>query len=76
MLEKIKEILKQYTEVDEELITEDAELQADLDLNSLDVMNIVVEFEDVFDIEIPDEDVSRFLVVKDIIDYLTARTSR
>lgn len=76
MLEKIKEILKQYTEVDEELITEDAELQADLDLNSLDVMNIVVEFEDAFDIEIPDEDVSRFLVVKDIIDYLTARTSR
>ena len=58
MLEAIKEILIQYTEVEKSLITEDSNLQNDLELNSFDVMNIVVDFEDTFDIEIPDEDVS------------------
>lgn len=73
MLEKIKGILKLYTEVDEEQMTGETELQSDLDLNSLDVMNIVVDFEDAFNIEIPDEDVNDFLKVSDIEDYLKAR---
>ena len=46
MLEAIKEILIQYTEVEKSLITEDSNLQNDLELNSFDVMNIVVDFED------------------------------
>lgn len=73
MLETIRKILAQYTEVEEDLIMEDSNLQSDLDLNSFDVMNIVVEFEDTFTIEIPDEDVSRLLTVKDIEDYLKAK---
>ena len=73
MLEAIKEILIQYTEVEKSLITEDSNLQNDLDLNSFDVMNIVVEFEDTFDIEIPDEDVSGLVTVKDIEEYLTEK---
>ena len=70
MLEAIKEILIQYTEVEKSLITEDSNLQNDLELNSFDVMNIVVDFEDTFDIEIPDEDVSGLVTVKDIEEYL------
>ena len=73
MLETIRKILAQYTEVEEDLIREDSNLQSDLDLNSFDVMNIVVEFEDTFTIEIPDEDVSRLLTVKDIEEYLKAK---
>lgn len=73
MLETIRKILAQYTEVEEDLIREDSNLQSDLDLNSFDVMNIVVEFEDTFNIEIPDEDVSRLLTVKDIEEYLKAK---
>ena len=73
MLETIRKILAQYTEVEEDLIREDSNLQSDLDLNSFDVMNIVVEFEDTFDIEISDEDVSKLVTVKDIEDYLKAK---
>ena len=73
MLEAIKEILIQYTEVEKSLITEDSNLQNDLDLNSFDVMNIVVEFEDTFDIDIPDEDVSGLVTVKDIEEYLAEK---
>ena len=73
MLETIRKVLAQYTEVEEDLIREDSNLQSDLDLNSFDVMNIVVEFEDTFTIEIPDEDVSRLLTVKDIEEYLKAK---
>lgn len=73
MLETIRKVLAQYTEVEEDLIREDSNLQSDLDLNSFDVMNIVVEFEDTFDIEISDEDVSKLVTVKDIEDYLKAK---
>ena len=73
MLEAIKEILIQYTEVEKSLITEDSNLQNDLELNSYDVMNIVVDFEDTFDIEIPDEDVSGLVTVKDIEEYLAEK---
>lgn len=73
MLETIRKVLAQYTEVEEDLIREDSNLQSDLDLNSFDVMNIVVEFEDTFDIEISDEDVSKLVTVKDIEEYLKAK---
>lgn len=73
MLEAIKEILIQYTEVEKSLITEDSNLQNDLELNSFDVMNIIVDFEDTFDIEIPDEDVSGLVTVKDIEEYLAEK---
>ena len=73
MLEAIKEILIQYTEVEKSLITEASNLQNDLELNSFDVMNIVVDFEDTFDIEIPDEDVSGLVTVKDIEEYLAEK---
>lgn len=73
MLEAIKEILIQYTEVEKSLITEDSNLQNDLELNSFDVMNIVVDFEDTFDIDIPDEDVSGLVTVKDIEEYLAEK---
>lgn len=73
MLETIRKVLAQYTEVEEDLIKEDSNLQSDLDLNSFDVMNIVVEFEDIFDIEISDEDVSKLVTVKDIEEYLKAK---
>ena len=52
------------------MITEDANLQNDLGLNSLDLMNIIVEFEDQFGIQISDEDVGNLVTVMDIEEYL------
>lgn len=73
MLETIKDILKNYTEVDLEIINENTNLQADLDLNSFDVINLIVDFEDAFNIEIPDEDVGKLITIKDILVYLNEK---
>ena len=70
MLEKVKEILQNYTELLASEITLETDLVKDLDLNSLDVVNIVVTFEDEFDIEIPDRVISSLTKVVDIVKYL------
>ena len=70
MLEKVKEILLDYTEVPVGEITLKTDLINDLDLNSLDVVNIVVAFEDEFDIEIPDRAIRDLTTVGDIVKYL------
>ena len=71
MFDEVKEIILRYTE--EENITEDSSLTEDLKLTSLDVVSMVGEFEDAFDIEIADEDIPEMTTVKDIIKYIEAR---
>lgn len=71
MLERTVCILKEYCEIDGE-ITRDSALIDDLGLSSLDVINIVAEFEDEFDIEIPDRIIPTLRTVGDIVDYLEA----
>lgn len=70
MLEKVKKILLDYTEVPADEITLKTDLVNDLDFNSLDVMNIVVAFEDEFKIEIPDRVIKDLMTVEDIVKYL------
>ncbi len=45
-------------------------MTADLGLSSFDVVSIVSDFEDEFDIEIPDKDIRKFVTIGDIIMYL------
>ena len=71
MFDEVKEILSKYTEV--ENITEDLSLTKDLMLTSLDIVSMVGDFEDVFDIEIADEDVMQMKTVGDILEYLKKR---
>ena len=68
MFEQVKTILEQYTDTTD--ITEQSSLEADLGLTSFDVVEIVTEFEDTFGIEIADRDISKFVCVKDILEYL------
>lgn len=70
MLEEVKKILLDYTEVPDSEITLKTDLVKDLDLNSLDVVNIIVAFEDEFGIEIPDRVISSLTTVEDIVRYL------
>lgn len=70
MIDRIKKILAAFTEADITVITEKTELVNNLGLNSLDLVNIVVEFEEEFDIEVPDRDIKNFITVGDIMDYL------
>lgn len=70
MLEKVRDILSKYTKADRDYITESAVLTADLGLSSFDIVSIVTEFEDEFDIEIPDRDIRKMVTVSDILAYL------
>ena len=70
MLEKIRDILEEYVDVPKEQISVETNFLTDLGLSSLDVVNIVVAFEDEFDIEIPDRKLSKVSTIKDVIELL------
>lgn len=70
--EKITAILSEYTEVPQADITPDKDLIKDLELTSLDVLDLIAAFEDTFDVEISDADVKSFHTVKDIENWLQA----
>lgn len=73
MIERIAKILKGFTEADLSAITEKTELVNDLGLNSLDLVNIVVEFEEEFDIEVPDREIKSFVTIGDVTEYLKTK---
>lgn len=73
MFDKVVQMLGDYTDFPIEKMNESTELVNDLGLNSLDVMNVVVAFEDEFEIEIPDRVISGFRTVGDIADYLVKK---
>jgi acyl carrier protein len=68
--ERIKEIIVEQLGVDEEQITSDASFIDDLGADSLDTVELVMAFEEEFDVEIPDEDAEKIRTVQDVIDYL------
>ncbi|HBU11170.1 MAG TPA: acyl carrier protein [Clostridiales bacterium] len=70
MFEQVKEILREYACVEEGLIRADSHLQKDLLLNSLDVVNVIVEFEEVFGIEVDEADIHSFATVSDVVLYI------
>lgn len=70
MIERVINILGEYTEMERDRITEKSGLVTDLGLSSLDVINVVVAFEDEFDIEIPDQKIKELVTVGDIVEYL------
>ena len=70
VLDQIKEILKDTMDIDESKITLDAKLKEDLELDSLDSVELIMSAEEEFGIEIPDEDVTNFKTVNDIVNYI------
>lgn len=75
MMEKIVKILQQHTERSGVQITETTNLQKDLGLSSLDMVNIVTDFEEAFGIDISDADIRKLMTVGDILRYLEYRLS-
>jgi acyl carrier protein len=68
--EKVKQIIVEQLQVDEAEVTPGASFQEDLGADSLDVVELVMQFEEAFDIEIPDEDAEKIKTVKDAVDYI------
>lgn len=70
MLEKVIDILSEFTMLGKDKMSEQSSLVIDLGLNSLDVINVVVAFEEEFNIEIPDQKIKDLVTVGDITKYL------
>ena len=67
--DKVKAILIDQLDVDEDKVTMDASIFDDLGADSLDVVDLVMSLEEAFDIEIPDDQVENIKTVGDIVKY-------
>ena len=72
--DKVKSIIVEQLGVDEEEVTPDASFVDDLGADSLDTVELVMEFEDEFDINIPDEEAEKIQTVGDAIRYIEENT--
>ena len=70
MFEKIKNLLVEHMGIDAKLITPDARLIKDLELNSLELAEFILTCEEEFRISIKDEELKKLVCVKDIAEYL------
>lgn len=73
---KVKEIIVNKLGVDEGQITPQASFTNDLGADSLDTVELVMEFEKAFNIQIPDEDAEKISTVGDAINYLTSKAGK
>ena len=72
---KVQGIIAEQLGVDEKEVTESASFINDLGADSLDTVELVMAFEEEFDIEISDEDAEEITTVADAIRYITEKTS-
>lgn len=70
IFEKVKSIIAEQLDLDPESITYDSSITDDLGADSLDVVDIVMSFEDEFGVEIPDDAVETIRTVADIVKYI------
>ena len=70
ILEKVIDIVAEELAVDRDEVTEDSSFIEDLGADSLDVVELVMAFEEEFDVEIPDEDAEDIRTVDDAVSYL------
>jgi acyl carrier protein len=68
--EKVKQIIVEQLGVDEGEVTPTASFVDDMGADSLDTVELVMAFEEAFDIEIPDEEAEKIRTVKDAIEYI------
>ena len=70
VFEKVREIICKQLELEEDVVTMDAILLEDLGADSIDLADLVMTFEDEFDIEISDEALENIKTVSDIVKFI------
>ncbi|MBR4099446.1 MAG: acyl carrier protein [Clostridia bacterium] len=68
--DKIRTILAEQLDVDEDNLTLDTDIAKDLNADSLDVVEILMSIEDTFDVEIPDEEIENIKTIGDLVEYI------
>jgi acyl carrier protein len=75
VFERLANIISTKTKVKKEEITLDSDFELDLNLDSLDIVEIVMAIEDEFNITISDDDVLKLKTVKDAVEYIQNKIS-
>ncbi len=74
VLEKVKAILAEQFDVEEDKITVDTDLQEDLGADSLDVVDLLMSIEDEFEVEVHDEEIENLKTVGALVAYIEANS--
>lgn len=73
--ERVKELVVEQLGVEPEEVTDEASFVEDLGADSLDIVELVMAFEEEFDLEIPDEDAEKIQTVGNAIEYIKAKAN-
>jgi acyl carrier protein len=71
--ERVKQIIVEQLGVDESQVEPSASFVDDLGADSLDIVELVMAFEEAFDLDIPDEDAEKIKTVQDAVTYIEAK---
>ena len=74
--QKVKKIIVEQLGVDENQVDASASFVDDLGADSLDIVELVMAFEEAFELDIPDEDAEKIATVKDAVDYIEAKGAK
>jgi acyl carrier protein len=74
--QKVKQIIVEQLGVDESQVDNTASFVDDLGADSLDIVELIMAFEEAFDLDIPDEDAEKISTVKDAIDYIDGKMAK
>lgn len=74
VFERVKRIIVERLGVDEAEVTPEASFKDDLGADSLDVVELVMELEDEFDLEISDEDAEKITTVGEVVNYIQSHS--
>ncbi|HHY20378.1 MAG TPA: acyl carrier protein [Bacilli bacterium] len=73
ILERVTKIIVDRLEVEESEVKLEASFKEDLGADSLDVVELVMELEDEFDLEISDEEAEKIATVQDVVSYIEGK---
>ena len=74
--QRVKQIIVEQLGVDEGQVDGSASFVDDLGADSLDIVELVMAFEEAFELDIPDEDAEKIATVKDAVDYIEAKMAK
>ena len=73
ILEEVKEIITKYIKIDPERITLESRLNEDLDADSIDIADVVMDIEETYGFEFSDEDAENIVAIKDLVKVIEDR---